>query len=501
MALTAVWEDRHLDTQSSDGLPDEVDVAVVGGGITGLTTALLLARAGRSVALLEARRIGGGTTGRSTAKVSVLQGGRLAEVRSRQPSQLLRAYVAANQQALDWVVDFADGQSVAYERRADHAYAVGETGARTARRVLEAATVAGLDAEWIDDPGLPFATVGAVRVPDQVQLDPLELVGALTQQARSHGVRIVADARVRKVRGRNPVDVRLTDGRGVRAGHVVVAIGMPMLDRTGFFARMTPARSYSLALTMPSEGPMVDGMYLSLDGPTRSLRDAPAAHDDRRVLLVGGSGHTTGRDPSPHRHLEELRDWTAEHFPGTVESHAWSAQDFMTHHGLPYAGPLLPGGNHVLVAGGFAKWGMTNGVAAAQAICAHILGDRVPWGEAFGTWSPHEVRGLTHGLVANGEVGFEMARSWVAPLAHPLSSDPGEGDGHVEAGGLGHAPVAASRVDGEVRRTSAVCTHLGGVVRWNDAEHSWDCPLHGSRFDPSGEVLEGPATCGLKPRR
>jgi Rieske Fe-S protein len=142
---------------------------------------------------------------------------------------------------------------------------------------------------------------------------------------------------------------------------------------------------------------------------------------------------------------------------------------------------------------------MTNGVAAAIALSGRILDAPAPWSAAFHTWSPPEVRGLARGVIANGEVGFQMARSWASPLTHGTASDPEDG-GQVGLGGIGHAPVATSRVDGEVRRTSAVCTHLGGLVRWNDAERSWDCPLHGSRFGPDGAVLEGPATCGLRRR-
>lgn len=466
MVLRAYWEDRGHPSVSSDELAGEADVVVVGGGITGLTSALLLARAGRSVVLLEAHRLGFGTTGRSTAKLTLLQGARLAEVRSRHDDEVLRSYVAANRAAADLVARFADENGVGYERRADHAYAVGGNGHRTARDVLAAAEAADLDATWLDEAPLPFPTRGAVRLDGQLQLDPLELVAALGREARSHGVRIVEGARVRHVRGRDPVEVGLADGRSVRAPHVIIAIGLPMTDRAGFFARMTPARSYSLAFRSPGDRSPVDGMFLSLDGSTRSLRDA----DDGRVLLVGGAGHTTGRTASPYRHLEELRTWTSEYFPGVEETHAWSAQDFVPHHGLPYAGPLLPGSDQLLFAGGFAKWGMTNGVAAAQVLAARVLGDRPSWATAFETWSTHELRGLARDVVANGEVGFEMARGWA---------------------GLALRTAAT-------RRTPPVCTHLGGVVRWNDAERSWDCPLHGSRFGPDGEVLEGPATCGLR---
>ena len=169
--------------------------------------------------------------------------------------------------------------------------------------------------------------------------------------------------------------------------------------------------------------------------------------------------------------VDELRSWTLEHWPDAEPTHAWSAQDYEPHHELPFAGPLLPGSQEILMAGGYSKWGFTNAVAAALALSAQLLDGSIGWADAFRTWSRHEVTGLGTAALVNGEVGLEMARGWTGALV---------------SGSL--------RQDGVTR----VCTHLGGIVRWSEAERSWDCPLHGSRFDEDGEVLEGPAVCGLR---
>ena len=283
----------------------------------------------------------------------------------------------------------------------------------------------------------------------------------------------------------------------MRADRLVLATNMPILDRGGFFARMTPARSYGLAYRTDAE--QVGAMYLSADQPSRSLRDA-SSPDGRPLLLVGGAGHTTGRSTPTSAHLDELRAWTADHFPDARETHAWSAQDFAPHHGLPFAGPLLPGAEHLLMAGGYAKWGMTNAVAASLALSARILGGRLDWADVFSTWRPRELRGLPSSAWTNVEVGFELARGWVAPLRRPgRGATPSEGQGEVRYDRPG-PPTADARDDGVEQRRSAVCTHLGGIVSWNDAERSWDCPLHGSRFEADGSVLDGPAVCGLRRR-
>lgn len=463
MALTALWQDRR---PTGDVVPPAIagewDVVVVGAGITGLATAALLARGGCSVLVVEARHVGAGTTGRSTAKASLLQGTQFSKIARRHSTTVLRQYADANAEGLAWLARFCEEHDVEHERRPAYTYATTDAGARAARRELDALRSAGVEkAAWDDHVALPFSTTGAVRVDDQLQLDPVALLEALAADARAHGAVVAEGARVRRVRGRGPCRV-VTDAGDASAATVVVATNMPILDRGGFFARAEPARSYSLAFR--TQHPAVDGMYLSAEQPTRSLRTAPDT--DGSVLLVGGDGHKVGADTSEREHLERLRRWTAEHFPAATETHAWSAQDYVTHHGLPYVGPVLPASRHLLVAGGYSKWGLTNGVAAGLALSARILGGRVEWASAFEPWTDHEVSGLPTALRVNADVALEMTTGWIRRLT-----------------GAEHPPV---------------CTHLGGVLRWNDAEESWDCPLHGSRFGPDGAVLDGPATCGLR---
>ena len=495
MTLVSIWQDRHPRSPSpAPEVSGHWDVLVVGGGLTGVATALLLGRAGRSVALVEAEYIGFGTTGGSTAKVSLLQGTQLSEIAKKHSQSVLQQYVEGNREGQAWVERFCADHGVAVQHRPACTYANYARGESQVRAEVEAGQSAGLPFQWLDELPLPYPTRGGVWVEDQLQLDPVELLQALTQQAVEHGVHVVEGARVQKVRGSDPVTVE-TDHGSATADRVVVATNMPILDRGGFFARMKPARSYGLAFRTADQA--VDAMYLSADSPSRSLRDAPG--DDGHVLLVGGNGHKTGRSGSTELRLEELRRWTAEYWPGAVETHAWSAQDFMPHHSLPFAGPLLPNSSDILMGGGYMKWGMTNAVAASLALSAQILDGHIEWAEAWSTWSSHSTRGLGKAAMINGEVGVEMTRGWIKPLLRPgAGAVPEEGQGVVRADRLG-PPTATSRVDGVERRMSAVCTHLGGIVQWNDAERSWDCPLHGSRFGPDGEVLASPAVCGLKP--
>ena len=502
MALTSLWEAGHTPGVESAERVDlrdgHWDVAVVGGGITGLTTAVLLARIGRSVALFEGRTLGAGSTGRSTAKLSLLQGTRLSEIARLHATSVLRDYVCANRAGQDWARDFCADTGVELQTRPAYTYAHTSAGEQRVREELAAATAGGLEPRWLGDVALPFPTHGAIRLDDQLQVDPLHLVEALAAEALARGVQIFEGARVTAVGVTAPYRLKVEgqdqtrgdDGPDIRADQVVLATNLPILDRGAFFARASPARSYALAFRTPTQA--VNGMYLSADQPSRSLRDAPSAQGP--LLLVGGNGHRTGARVSEQARIDELREWTHQHFPGATETHAWSAQDQVPHRGLPYAGPLLPGNSGIVAAGGFAKWGMTNGVAAALALVGEMVGAAPSWSSAYRSWTPRELRSVHKVAAANLRVGLELAEGWLRPLAGVGADAQEEGVVSREGAQL----VASSEVDGRTERVSAVCTHLGGVVRWNDAERSWDCPLHGSRFAPDGTVLEAPATCGLR---
>jgi hypothetical protein len=286
--------------------------------------------------------------------------------------------------------------------------------------------------------------------------------------------------------------VRTTAGDefDVHAKQCVLATGIPILDRGGFFARVTPSRSYCMAYKVP--GNITRGMYISADSPTRSVRYAPRAAGDR--LIVGGAGHPVGREMRPSSSVQELDSWARQHYPGAMQTHYWSAQDYTPAGELPYVGPILPGNAKIFVATGFDKWGMTNGTAAALALSSRILGGRMDWANAFASWSPHELSGIPKALQANLQVGLYLARGWITPVARTSNRTPGKG-------GVVSGPPwdleARSVVNGVEHRVSPVCPHLGGIVNWNDADESWECPLHGSRFAPDGTLLEGPATRNL----
>lgn len=488
--MTSLWLDRAHPI-ADEQLPEDrrVDDLVVGGGITGLTTALLLARSGRRVAVVEARTVGAVATGNTTAKLSLLQGTRLSMILRRQSVRVGQAYVDANLEGQQWLIRFCDDHGVTYQRRTAITYAESAEHVDLVRREHDAARTFGLDVSWSDSLDTPFPVHGAAMLADQAQFDPMDVLVALAQQLRAHGGTIHQNRRVVSVSRTGSPRVELEGGDFIHAETVVLATGTPILDRGLYFAKLEPLRSYALAFNHAAPP---EAMFLSAGGSTRSVRDAPGGK-----LLVGGAGHTVGRAGSELQHVDELQDWAERYFAGAELTHSWSAQDYESHDGIPYVGKLPRGLGNIYLATGFGKWGMTNGVAAARSISGQILGSTPSWAKVLGRRVTRPA-GVLHGASINLGVAVAGVRGLVGAELQEAPETTSEGVGEVGRRSL--VPTGVATVDGRTRSVSALCSHLGGVLAWNDAECTWDCPLHGSLFTPDGEVLEGPATRPLSSR-
>ncbi|GAB2469577.1 FAD-dependent oxidoreductase [Promicromonospora xylanilytica] len=449
--------------------PLRADVVVVGAGLTGVVTAQLLADGGADVVVLHAGTARSTTTARSTGKLSVLQGTRLARV-ARYGDEVVRDYLAAGFAGLGWLRRTLEDLHVPVDNRDDLTVATAPEQVADVDAVLATCARQGVaGAQWEEDPPYPTKTYGAVRLPGQGQVDPLRMLSALSARLRSRGVPVHDGVRVRQVR-RLRSGVALRTNRGtVLADRVVLATGVPPGRLGGLFLRLEAGRSLLTTWDVADPGALppgfADTMSITAGSPVRSLRLADG------LLMVGGEGYTVGREARPDRRLAALDEWTRAHLPVGAPRHAWAAQDYSSDTGLPLVGPVLPGDDRVLVATGYAKWGLTNAAAAGLALAGRLLGEPVEWGPTLEPLA-RPPRPTTRTAATFGE----QTAGWACATTRPSGGRPGT--------------VHVSRT----------CPHLGGVVRWNDQEQSWDCPVHGSRFAADGTLLEGPATEDLARR-
>ncbi|NQX11477.1 FAD-dependent oxidoreductase [Microbacteriaceae bacterium VKM Ac-2855] len=493
MLTGSIWRAAHEPIPSDEfEVGAHYDDLIVGAGLSGLVTALMLQRSGRRVAVLEGLNVGGAATGGSSAKLSLLQGEHLGLIREHNTAAVTAAYVASNLAGMGWLLEYLSAAGVPVDRRTAYSFAARPEGVETLRREHAVTREFGLATRFVEKPEVPFPAFGAVALDDQAQFDPMAVLAALAADFRALGGVLIQRTRVLGMRASSPVRVRTSRGE-VSADRAYLLTGSPILDRGLYFAKLTAHRSYLVAFRQASGIP--DGMYLSIDEPTRSLRDVEI--DGERLLLVGGNGHSVGREDSAQRRIEDLIGWTQRHFPGAEPTAAWGAQDYRSPHRVPFVGWLPRGRGRIFLATGYDKWGMSNAVAAALTLTGDLDGATPPWASVLHR-RPTLPKAVAEGAGSGLAVAEWAAKGWWTALrAKPTLLR--EGAGSVSREGV--LPVAVSMIDGKPCAVSGVCSHLGGVVRWNDLERSWDCPLHGSRFAPDGSVLEGPATRPLPPRR
>ena len=476
----------------------DVDVAVVGAGITGITAATLLKRAGKTVALLDSRRIVHGATGYTTAKITSGHGASYSKIRKGFGEDGAGVYAQANEAALERIARFVeeDGIDCEFERRTNYVYAESEDEVAQLRQEAEVERKAGLDVELVDDTPLPFDVFAALKLENQAQFHPRKYLLALGETIPGDGSHVFEQTRVQDVKHGEPCEVT-TERGSLRARDVVVATHLPILDRGLFFAKAYPHRSYAVA-AMIGQAPDPEGMYINTGTPTRSIR---TLRDGERVFIqVGGNGHRTGDEQNTPARYDQLERFLRQHWPGAGEiRYRWSTQDFMAHDYVPYVGRLRRGSDHIYVATGYSKWGMTNGTAAAMIVADRILGRDNPWAELYDSKRLVRRSGLGSFLKENTSAGVNFFVDRISPSDRSEVEQLKPGDGAIVRVRARKTAVYRDE-EGGLHGLSPVCQHLYCLVAWNRAERTWDCPCHGSRYAGDGTAIEGPTTKDLKRR-
>ncbi len=467
------------------------DVCIVGGGIAGLLSAFELSEAGLRVAVLESGHIASAVTGYTTAKLTSQHGARYLRMTQEYGSQVARSYAQANQDALERIRHIASELHIndALQTRDAYVYGTDPRSVTELRAEAQAAVDAGLPASFTTDVPVPFETVGAVRFTDQAQMHPRRLLVPLAAALTERGVQIFESSRAKDISFDNHWTVSTQDGR-VHADNVVVAALIPTAGvGNELWDQLYCHQGFVVALPLFSQTTDPGGVLISYERPMRSLR-AIERPEGRLLQVAGGAfvnNPNTGAEP-----YDDLEAWAREHFDVGEAEYRWTTQDYSTADGIPLIGPLAEDG--LYIATGFGGWGLTTAGVAGAIMRDFITGSHRTE-EYRNVFDPRRDLAAIDSTLISARTSSGTDRN-----ANEIIRELTPGDAAVVRSG-GEQLAVHRDDDGQLKVVSAVCTHAGCIVLWNNSDSQWACPCHGSKFSTDGSVLQGPAEAPLSDKR
>lgn len=494
------WQqsEKPLFTAISENL--KVDTCVVGGGIAGLTTAYLLAKAGQSVALLDRERLGLGETGLTSAHLSNALDDRFLELRKLHGREGARLAAESHTAAIDLIEKIQAEEDIECDFKRVDGFLFLEATHDVQHLIdeLNACFDAGLTGVTL----LPRAPLSlfdsgpCLKFPRQAQFHPIKYLDQLAYAAQKHGAKILTHSEAVEIRGGKGAYVKTAQGFKVECSNIVVATNVPINNRVAIHTKNPAYRSYLIGVPVPPEK-VQDALIWDTGDPYHYIRFVKEPGTNQDILLVGGEDHRTGQDTNPEHHFESLRRWVENR----LDIHArvisrWSGQIMEPIDGLAYIGHNPGDESNVYIITGDSGHGLTHGTLSAMLIKDLIEGKDNPWAELY---NPSRLHFRSLGTYVMDAIQSTMPYSdWLSEGDVDSVQQIEAGEGAIVRDGLRKLAIYKDEMC-RLHCFSAVCTHLGGIVRWNAAEKTWDCPCHGSRFDRFGQVVNGPAISELNP--
>jgi glycine/D-amino acid oxidase-like deaminating enzyme/nitrite reductase/ring-hydroxylating ferredoxin subunit len=477
------------------------DVCVVGAGIAGLTIGYLLAREGKSVVVLDDGPVAGGETARTTAHLVNALDDRYYELERLHGERGARLAAESHTVAIDQIEEIVEREGIdcGFERLDGYLCVGPGQSTEQLGHELRAAHRCGLtEITYVERlPYEPYDFGAALRFPYQGQFHILKYMAGLARAFTSLGGRLHTHTHADRIEGDGET-ARVTTAAGhvVTAGAVVVATNTPVNDLVSIHTKQAPYRTYVVGARVP-RGSVPRMLLWDTEEPYHYVR-LQSVDEGADVLIVGGEDHKTGQADDFDERFRRLEEWTRERFPA-VEAfeYRWSGQVMEPVDGLAFIGRNPGDAENVYIATGDSGNGMTHGTIAGMLIRDLILGRENAWATLYDP-ARLSLRAGAEYARENLNVAAQYA-DYLTGGEVASADEVAPGSGAIMRRGL--SKVALFRDDtGALHEHSAVCTHLGCLVAFNDKERSWDCPCHGSRFDPTdGHVLNGPAIEGLSP--
>ncbi|MDM5206633.1 FAD-dependent oxidoreductase [Cytobacillus kochii] len=483
-------EAKQLQYQSLDG-NTKTDVVIIGSGITGITSAYLLAKEGLKVILLDAGEVLAGTTGHTTAKVTAQHGLIYDELIEHFGIEQARLYYEAQADAIKMIEKEAANINCDFSNESSFIYATNDQYSEKLTFEYDAYKRLGITGQLKESIPFSIPTTGVLEMNNQAQFHPVKYLEGLLQRFIDLGGTVYEHTTVVDIEeGKQPV-VITNKGHRILCNYVVMASHSPFLKWKGlYFSRLLPERSYVIAIE--SDDDFEGNMYYCANNPVRSIRATTSEETGKKLILIGGEGHKTGKGINTYQHYEALQAFSNEVFGEKPIAFRWSAQDLTSLDKIPYIGPITSDENNIFVATGYRKWGMTNGTAAGILLKDLITEQHTPYQELFNPSRFHANPSIKNFITYNADVAGQLIKGKLEPeFKHPEDLANNEG-GLVKVDGKRRGCYRDD--DGQLHIVDTTCTHLGCETEWNAGERTWDCPCHGSRFSYDGEVIEGPAT-------
>lgn len=472
----------------------KTDVCIIGGGLTGITTAYYLSKTNLKVVVLEKYRICEHTSGNTTAKITSQHDLFYDYLIQSQGKEKAKQYLESNEQAIENIASIIQEENIDcdFERQDNYVYTLKQDDVIKIKKEVEAVNSLGFPAKFVQDVELPFRTLGAIKFPNQAQFNPSKYVNGLVKiMSQNENINIFENTKVvdlKNAENSSSYMVITEDGNTINAKYVVIASHYPIINIPGYyFLKMYQEMSYVIGIE--TEKPLFNGMYINTEMPTISFRTAKK--DGKNLLLIGGMSHKTGERKDISDNYKNLEAIAKQYYPDCKVLYHWCTEDCISLDKIPYIGEfsnLMP---NVYVGTGYKKWGMTTSNVAANIITDKILGKQNPYEEVFTSTRLEPIKNYKE----LGNMVKEVATSWtIEKLEIPEEKlqdiKKGEG-GMIE---FENKKVGAYKDEnGKVYLVKPVCSHLGCELTWNNLEKTWDCPCHGSRFDYRGKSIYDPS--------
>jgi glycine/D-amino acid oxidase-like deaminating enzyme/nitrite reductase/ring-hydroxylating ferredoxin subunit len=494
----SLWQDsmneyRSTGNVNNNVIPGRYDVAIVGGGITGITMGLLLQQAGKKCILLEAHSIGFGTTGGTTAHLNTLLDTPYTTISKNFGKDEARLVAQAAREAIQLIQRNIRqlGIDCGFEETPGYLFAQNDDQDKELNAIHDACLEAGVDVEFAGNIPIPQQFTSALLIHAQAKFHPLEYVQAIASAFEKAGGVIIQQCRVLKSRDHNPVEIETTHGH-LQASALVYATHIPPGINI-LHARCAPYRSYAMAVKL-NDNNYPESLAYDMYEPYHYYRTQVV--NGERYLIAGGEDHRSGEEINTESCFLKLENHIRTHFDVASIAYRWSSQYFESVDGLPYIG-LLPGADNIYTATGFGGNGMIYSHVSAALLRDLIIQQESPFRELFNPKRVKPIAGFTEFISHNIHVIKQFAGKWfpAEELQELAALAPGEG----KVVSYEDQTLALYKDEhGSLYAVNPTCVHMKCSVHWNSAEKSWDCPCHGARYAYTGEMLTGPASDDLE---